>query len=377
VHANLSDFANKKRLLYKVVFKFHLNRVDEMINTWFYKLKYIMKTKFIITLTTTLIVLTTITSAQVINQWKIDQPTGSWEDAQKWKLHHEPRPTERIQFRAEQSKIIINKKVKLNEGIQLYGRQLSLHGTGGIDLINPLIHNRTIEIPAACDKNSTLILNDQISINARILLSGKSYGTSITTGNLILKDQSQVIGALCVGKDGTGVGTVVINDQALFHITEIDFKTEIENRGRVDLHVISGTLWITLTKKSASTFLDDRSQKILIGKQGTLIIQSPQSTEEKSALIRTLIRKHRIITYPNTTLDIPIISGDKITIRTTSYIPEKNTPSLINDKEKENDTAKKENLSLTKNLIYVTIFIATLLLLFLPKKLINTKNNED
>jgi len=336
-----------------------------------------MKTKFIITLGTTLTLLTSVVSAQVINQWKSEQTEGAWEDGSMWKLHHEPRPSERIQFRAEQSKIIINKEVKFNEGIQLYGKKLSLHGTGGIDLINPLIHNHTIEIPAACNRNSTLILNDQLSIHARILLSGKSYGTSMTTGNLILRGQSKVTGALCVGKDGTGVGTVVIGDQALFHITEIDLQTKEENRGKVDLHVMSGTLWITLTEKSSATFLNDRSQKILIGKQGTLVIQSPQSIEKKSAMIRNLIRKRRITTYPNLTLDIPIISGDKITIRTTSYIPEKNTQSLFDDEEKNKDTDKKEGSSLGKNLIYVGVFIATLLLLFLPKKLINAAKNED
>ena len=105
---------------------------------------------------------------------------------------HSPKRSERIQIRTPEVTITINEAVALNQGIQLYGEQLYLKGTGKIDLVNPFIHNKTIDIPASCDGSSTLTITDQVSINARILLSGKTYGTSQCKGTLILKDRSNV-----------------------------------------------------------------------------------------------------------------------------------------------------------------------------------------
>jgi len=334
------------------------------------QLKYI-----IIATVCALTALTNTVCAQAINQWKNDQKVGQWEDGSMWKLNHSPRRSERIQIRTSEATITINETVALNQGIQLYGEQLYLNGTGKIDLINPFIHNKTIDIPASCDGSSTLTITDQVSVNARILLSGKTYGTSPCKGTLILKDQSYVTGALCIGNDGAGVGMVVLGDQSTFHITDINLQTDSDKGGRANLHVMSGTLWITLSEKSARTFLNDPSQQIVVGNKGTLILQSSQTTDQKSAMIRNLIRKHRIVTYRGSTLDIPVILDDKISVRTTDYIPQENASTMADDNSDKENANKKS--SSKKMIIYILIFVVTLLLVFVSKKFINTSTDED
>jgi len=327
----------------------------------------------IITTVCALIALTNTVCARAINQWKNDQKVGQWEDGSMWKLNHPPKRSERIQIRTSEATITINEYVAVNQGIQLYGEHLYLKGTGKIDLINPVIHNKTIDIPASCDGSSTLTITDQVSINARILLSGKTYGTSPCKGTLILKDQSRITGALCIGHDGAGVGMVILGDQSTFHITDINLQTDRDKGGKANLHVMSGTLWITLSDKSARTFLNDPSQQIVVGNKGTLILQSSQTTDQKSAMIRNLIRRHRIVTYSGSTLDIPVILDDKISVRTTDYIPQENASAMTDD-NMENANKKPSS---KKMILYTLIFVTTLPLVFISKKFINTSNDED
>ena len=168
---------------------------------------------------------------------------------------------------------------------------------------------------------------------------------------------------------------VILGDQSTFHVTDINLQTDRAKGGKANLHVMSGTLWITLSEKSARTFLDDPSQKIIVGNKGTLILQSTQTTDQKSTLIRTLIRKHRITTYTGSTLDIPVILDDKISVRTTDYIPQENVNTMADDNSDKENANKKS--SSKKMILYGLVFITTLLLLFIPKKFITTSNNED
>jgi len=150
------------------------------------------------------------THAQSINNWRGDATGSDWNDRYKWKLKHVPTGMEAAHFREKNSVITVNSTVQLNNGMHLYGEELTLEGNGNINLWNQVPFQRTVNIPASSSGFANLTLSDNLSLNGRVALSAKGFGPSASKGSITLKDRSNVTGALCVGNDGTGTGQVYV-----------------------------------------------------------------------------------------------------------------------------------------------------------------------
>ena len=301
----------------------------------------------------------------VVNQWKSKKIQGRWENRLNWENETVPRPSDRVNFRIPHALVSLNETVKLDQSIQVYSSTLSLTGNGSIIFTNPIDHRQSINIPASSEGDSTLTLSRNISVKGRILLAGKGlgYDEEINRGTLVLKGTSSVEGPLAIGKDGTGIGTVILMDNSSFYVTKLDIQTSKYQNGKATIKVLGGTFSIK-TKPDQNPyeiFLQDKDRKIILGKSGTLIIYSTHSKALKERYISKLIKTKRIISV-NGRLARPIIDNTRLLLRTQYYVPpSQKKPSLTKKK-------KKQSVPSDGLIGYIVFVGAILLLLFRPVK---------
>ncbi|VGO20929.1 hypothetical protein [Pontiella sulfatireligans] len=267
-------------------------------------------------------------SAQNINVWRGDETGADWNDKFKWKLKHTPEGDESVHFREENSLVAINRTIQLNNGIQLYGRELTLGGNGNINLLNPVPHQQTVNIPAAAAGLANMTLNDNLSLNGRIALSAKAFGTSQSKGSITLRNRSNVSGALSVGNAGSGTGQVYVRDQATYRITELELNTKASDGGAAEIHILGGTVRLETAEDPFSMFLEDSSRKVVIGDMGTLRVESKIEAETKKKLIINMIRKKRLVAALGCRLKSPVINNKMLIIQAEDQRNESKTQTV-------------------------------------------------
>jgi hypothetical protein len=256
----------------------------------------------------------TATQAQV-NQWRGGETAEDWNDQYKWKEKHTPTTEEATHFREKISVIKVNSTVQLNNAMHLYGEELSLQGNGNINLWSQLPHERTINIPASATGFANLTLNDNLSVNGRVSLSAKGFGTSASKGSITLKDRANVTGALCVGNTGTGTGQVFVKDNATYRITGLELSTKAASGGSAQIHILGGTVRIETEENPFDVFLEDASRKLIIGDAGTLRFEYNMPIINKKAALKALIEQDRIVAAPGCRLTAPVIQDKLVMIR--------------------------------------------------------------
>ncbi|MDH3982395.1 MAG: hypothetical protein OES84_05770, partial [Kiritimatiellaceae bacterium] len=250
-----------------------------------------------------------------VNNWRGDETGADWTDQYKWDKKHTPEGDEAAYFRGDNSVINVNATIELNNGMHLYGQELSLQGNGNINMWSQLPHERTINIPASASGFANLTLNDNLSINGRVALSAKGFGTSASKGSITLKDRSNVKGALCIGNAGTGTGQVFVKGSSTYHITELQLATEAKAGGSAEIHVLGGTVRIETEKNPFDIFLADNSRKIIIGDSGTVRIESTLPISQKKEAVKTLIKQGSLVAAPGCRLVTPNIQNKMMTIK--------------------------------------------------------------
>ncbi|MDF7808969.1 hypothetical protein P4E94_16095 [Pontiellaceae bacterium B12219] len=255
------------------------------------------------------------TAQAQVNQWRGGETAEDWNDQYKWKEKHVPTGEEATHFREKISVIKVNSTVQLNNGMHLYGEELSLLGNGNINLWSQLPHERTINIPASATGFANLTLNDNLSVNGRIALSAKGFGTSASKGSITLKDRSNVTGALCVGNTGTGTGQVFVKDNSTYRITGLELSTKAESGGSAQIHILGGTVRIETKENPFAVFLEDASRKLIIGDAGTLRFEYNMPIINKKTALKALIEKDRIVAAPGCRLTAPVIQDKLVMIR--------------------------------------------------------------
>jgi hypothetical protein len=253
--------------------------------------------------------------AQSVNVWRGDEARTDWNDKYKWKLKHVPNSSEAAHFREQNSVIEINSTVQLNNGMQLYGQELTLVGNGNLNLQNPVPHQRTVNIPASATGYANMTLNDNLSLNGRIALSAKSFGTSASKGSVTLNDRSTVSGTLSVGNQGSGTGQIFVRDNATYRITGLELDTRAQSGGSAEIHIIGGTVRIETKENPFDVFLADASRKLLIGEMGTLRIESDISAYQKKEQIKQMILQNRLVAAPGCRLTPPVINNKMLIIQ--------------------------------------------------------------
>jgi len=256
-----------------------------------------------------------IAGAQSVNNWRGDEMAADWNNLYKWKLKHPPTGSEAAYFRTPNSTISVNSTIQLNNGMHLYGQELSLKGNGNINLLGALPHERTVNIPASASGFANMTLNDNLSLNGRVALSAKAFGTSAGKGTITLKDRSNVTGALCVGNAGNGTGKVIIKDNATYRITALELDTRAASGGSAEIHILGGTARIEAKGNPFDTFLADSSRKIVLGTGGTLRVDSNLSALKKKFAIKAMIKKDRLVAAPGSRLILPVFNNEMLVIR--------------------------------------------------------------
>ncbi|MBN2162794.1 MAG: hypothetical protein JXR25_15180 [Pontiellaceae bacterium] len=256
--------------------------------------------------------------AQTVNTWRGDAVESDWNENFKWKLNHPPATGEAAHFRGENSIISINSTVELNNGMHLYGQALLLKGNGNINLRSLVEHERTVNIPASADGYATLTLCDNLSLNGRIALSAKGFGTSACKGTLTLKNRTTVTGGLEIGEAGVGTGQVFVQDNAIYRITNLNLNTLAEKGGMAEIHILGGTVRIDVDGDPFAAFMEDSSRKIIIGDTGTLRIESDLPIEEKKQMIKDMISSNRLIPASGCQLTTPILQDEMMIARAES-----------------------------------------------------------
>ncbi len=246
--------------------------------------------------------------ARDINYWRGDESGANWNDPYKWKLKHPPAGDEAAHFRERNSLVNINNNIYLNNGMHLYGEELCLRGNGTINLPSAVPHERTVNVPASADGQSTLVLADNLSLNGRLSLAAKGFGTADCTGILVLKDRATITGALCIGNAGRGNGQVVIQDNATYRVTDLELSTDALKGGSAVISVSGGTLRIETKENPFEVFLADASRKIVLGDAGTLRIESSLPTAVKQQMIKQMIVNKRLVAAPGFRLTPPVIN---------------------------------------------------------------------
>ena len=247
--------------------------------------------------------------AQTVNLWRGDAHGAEWTDQYKWKLNHAPMDNEAAHFRDDNSMVVVNSTVQLNNGMHLYGQELLLKGNGNINLWSMVPHERTVNIPASGSGFANLTLSDNLSLNGRISLSAMGFGTSASKGTVTLKNRSTVTGDLAIGNDGNGTGQVYVKDNSTFRITGLELNTKAEIGGMAEIHILGGTVRIEAEDNPFDAFLADSSRKIIIGDRGTLRIESDLPIAEKKDLIKQMIESNRLVAEPGCRLTLPILQN--------------------------------------------------------------------
>ncbi len=277
--------------------------------------------------------------AETVNTWRGDAVSADWNEPYKWKLNHAPDEGEAAHFREDNSVISINSTIQLDNGMHLYGKELMLKGNGNINLWSQVPHERTVNIPASATGFANLTLCDNLSLNGRISLSAKGFGTSASKGSITLKDRSTVTGGLAIGNEGVGSGQVFVKDNATFRITSLELNTKAEKGGMAELHILGGTVRIETDKDFFDAFMADPGRRIIIGDTGTLRIESNLPIAEKKKMIKEMIAGHRLIAAPGCRLSPPILQDEMLIARA------EDTRYNSNDNNGESLLAAIDNMS--------------------------------
>jgi hypothetical protein len=253
--------------------------------------------------------------AEVVNTWRGNAAGADWNESYKWKLHHPPTEGEAAHFREDNSVISVNSTIQLDNGMHLYGEELLLKGNGNINLWSQVPHERTVNIPASATGYANLTLCDNLSLNGRISLSAKGFGTSASKGTITLKDRSTVTGGLAIGNGGVGSGRVVVLDNATFRITRLELDTKADEGGLAEIHIMGGTVRIETEENLFDILTADPSRKIILGDTGTLRIESNLPIEQKKELIKQLISQRHLVAAPGCRLTPPILQNEMMIAR--------------------------------------------------------------
>ena len=262
-----------------------------------------------------LVVGATSAYATSVNNWRGDETGADWNDQYKWKLKHLPTGDEAVHFRESSSLINVNSTVQLNNGMHLYGEELSLQGNGNINLWSSVPHQRTVNIPASATGFANMTLSDNLSLNGRIALSAKGFGTSASKGSVTLKDRSNVKGALSIGNAGNGTGQVFVKGNSTYRITGLELATKAESGGSAEIHVLGGTVRIESKDNPFDVFMEDASRKIILGDSGTLRIEYSLPVYRKKDAVKALILEGRLVAAPGCRLTPPVIQDKMVIIR--------------------------------------------------------------
>jgi len=267
--------------------------------------------------------------AQSINIWRGNETKADWSDAYKWKLKHVPKGDEAVHFRQASSVVVIDKTIALNNGMLLYGQELSLEGNGNINFWSPVKNQSTVYIPASASGYANLTLNDNLSINGRIALSAKAYGTSASKGSITLKDRSTISGKLSIGNDGCGSGQIFVRDQSTYHVSDLELQTQADKGGSAEIHILGGTVQFEKGTNPLEIFLADPSRKIIIGDNGTLRIESSWSIRRKKELLIKMIQEGHLIATPGCRLLPPVFQKNTLTLKGETSDSRQNLDTLI------------------------------------------------
>lgn len=250
-----------------------------------------------------------------VNQWRGGETAVDWNDQYKWKQKHVPTGQEAAHFREPISVINVNSTVQLNNGMHLYGEELSLQGNGNINLWNQIPHQRTVNIPASATGFANMTLNDNLSLNGRVALSAKGFGTSASKGSLTLKDRANVTGALSIGNAGNGTGQVFVKGHATYRITGLELATKAAEGGSAEIHIMGGTVRIETKENPFSVFLADPSRRLILGDAGTLRFEYTMPVSQKKNALKAMIQDDRLVAAPGCRLTAPIIQDKLVIIR--------------------------------------------------------------
>jgi len=253
--------------------------------------------------------------AQTVNMWRGNAVNADWNESYKWKLNHPPSEGEAAHFRADNSVITVNSTVQLENGMYLYGQELLLKGNGNINLWSLVPHERTVNIPASAQGYANLTISDNLSLNGRISLAAKCFGTSASKGTITLKGRSTVTGGLCIGNEGVGTGQVYVRDNATFRITNLELNTEAGKGGLAEIHILGGTVRIDTEEDFFELFMADPSRRIIIGDTGTLRIESSLPIAEKKNIFKELIANNRLVAASGSRLSSPILQDEMMIAR--------------------------------------------------------------
>jgi len=251
----------------------------------------------------------------IVNQWRGDENGADWNNKYKWKRMHTPEGEEQVHFRDDASVVTVNSTVYLNNGMYLYGRDLSLVGNGNINLRNPVAHQQTVNIPASAEGFANLTLNDNLSLNGRLALAVKGFGTSACKGSVTLKDRSSVTGVLAIGKQGIGTGQVFVKGNSIYRITGLELATSAKKGGSAEIHVLGGTVRIETRDNPFDPFLADPSRRLIVGDSGTVRIEHNLHASKKKAAVKKLIQQDRLVAAPGCRLLPPVIRNNMMIIR--------------------------------------------------------------
>lgn len=250
-----------------------------------------------------------------VNQWRGDETGADWNDKYKWRLMHTPDGEEQVHFREGSSVVTVNSTVNLNNGMYLYGQELSLRGNGNINLQNPVPHQRTVNVPASAEGFANMTLNDNLSLNGRLAISAKGFGTSASKGSVTLKDRTTVTGVLAIGNQGTGTGQVFVKGNSTYRITGLELETKAENGGSAEIHVLGGTVRIETRDNPFTAFLEDASRKLIVGDSGTVRIEHNLHPAKKKEAVKQMIQLDRLVAAPGCRLLPPVIRDNMMIIR--------------------------------------------------------------
>jgi hypothetical protein len=269
---------------------------------------------------------TTIANAQTVNNWKGGEEGADWSDRYKWERRHPPTGDEAAHFRDPNTVVNVNSTIQLNNGMHVY-KEVSLQGNGNINMQNPVPHQRTVNIPASATGFANMTLNDNITINGRIALSAKGFGTSASKGSITLKDRSNVTGDLRIGNAGTGTGLVFVEDSSTYRITTLELATTAKEGGSAEIHVLGGTVRIDSKSNPFEAFLKDPSRKLIVGADGTIRIEYDMPISETKAMMKEMINKDRLVAAQGCRLTKPVIQNKMVIIRAEDERNESNIKS--------------------------------------------------
>ncbi len=253
--------------------------------------------------------------AETVNTWRGNATSADWNESYRWNLHHPPAEGEAAHFREANSIISINSTIQLDNGMHLYGEELMLKGNGNINLWSKVPHERTVNIPASATGYANLTLCDNLSLNGRISLSAKGFGTSASKGSITLKDRATVTGGLAVGNEGVGTGQIYVMDNATFRITSLELHTQSAKGGMAEIHILGGTVRVEAQQNLFDMLMEDPSRKIIIGDTGTLRIESDLPIAEKKEMIKQLIANKRLVAAAGCRLTPPILQNEMLIAR--------------------------------------------------------------